>query len=439
MKNLITVIVFLAGILIPNLGYGQGSCPNLNFTYANFTNWECYAGSCASGIVINPSPPMGGRHTIMDFAVIYPANQHMDGKCIVIPKVPSGFNYSLQLGNDVNGAQMEAIEYTMTVDSTNSLLILHFAWVMENPQGHSQSEKSQFTMTLKDSLGRTLSIPCAFTNFIAGAEGMTGLVCDVNSPDGLQARTWTTVGYSLELLIGQTIKIYFETRDCTLSGHFGYAYLVGECRPMKIDLQFCEGQTAARMRAPEGFVWYKWTRSTQPTFAYQGSERSYMTYVCPDPQNDETFTCEVRSELGCTSTLRTVIARTDIDADFLFGVKDANGHVPFEDHNYQSWYDTCNRTATFVDFSTVKNSTKESLEWEILNPKREVIAVSGDSLFTYTFADPDEPTKYLIRLRVNTENGCTDTSAPLTERYITIYPSPKVKIDGPDQMCAGNQ
>jgi gliding motility-associated-like protein len=85
----------------------------------------------------------------------------------------------------------------------------------------------------------------------------------------------------------------------------------------------------------------------------------------------------------------------------------------------------------------VKNSTKESLEWEVLNPKGEVTAVSGDSLFTHTFPDPDVPTKYLIRLRVNTENGCTDTSSPLQERYITIYPSPKVEIEGPDQMCAG--
>ncbi|MDR1879271.1 MAG: gliding motility-associated C-terminal domain-containing protein [Bacteroidales bacterium] len=429
MKTSVKLIIYFSGIFIPSIAYGQLTCPNLNFTYANFTNWECYAGSCSNGSNINPSPPMGGRHTIMDAAALTLANQLMDERCIVIPKVPTGFAYSIRLGNDNTGSEMEAIEYTMSVDSTNSLLILHFAWIMEDPS-HAPYEQPQFTMTLKDSLGRVLDIPCGSVNFIAGA-GLTGLVCDGT----VQARTWTTVGFSLETLIGQTIKIYYETRDCTLSGHFGYAYLVGECRPMKIDLQFCEGQTAARLRAPEGFVWYKWTRSSQPGWVYEGSGRAYQTYVCPDPQDEEIFTCEVRSELGCTSTLRTVIARTDIDADFMFGVMDEKGEVNFPDHDYKSWYDTCNRTVTFVDLSTVINSTKASILWEIAGTN----AVSSDSLFTYTFPDPDVPTQYLVRLTVTAENNCIDTSAALEDMHITIYPSPKIKIEGVEQMCAGDQ
>jgi len=53
--------------------------------------------------------------------------------------------------------------------------------------------------------------------------------------------------------------------------------------------------------------------------------------------------------------------------------------------------------------------------------------VSHDSLFTYTFPDVNVPTTYLVRLTVEAENGCTDTSSP-SGHYITIYPSAKAKI-----------
>jgi hypothetical protein len=395
---------------------------------ANFTNWQAYAGSCAGRIdTISPSPAIPGRHTIMNAQQLMITGQMQDEQCPSIPKVPTGFNYSAKLGNASTGAEVDALEYTMTIDSTNSLLIIHFAWLMEDP-AHDPLDQPYFDITIKDTLDRII------TNFSCGGgavfitHGLDDLVCQTSS---FLARNWTAFGLSLLSLMGETVKIYFETRDCTQGGHFGYAYIVAECRPLMIDLVYCQGQNTARLHAPDGFVYYKWTRSSQPSWTVAGQGKQFQNFSVYNLVEGEEFTCEVTSELGCSDTLRAVVARTIINTDFAFGVME-NGNVDIVGHNNVSWYDTCNRTVTFVDLSTVTNSEKESIQWEIdgLN------VLSFDSLFTYTFpeSEKNEPVEYRIRLTVIAENGCIDTSS----QHITVYPSPQIKIDGNNRLCEGD-
>ena len=441
MKKLVLLTsLILSGCLFLLTLSTSAQCPNLNFSMGNFNNWQGYMGSCGSGVNINPSAITPGRHTIMDGAQLLRANQLYDERCLKIKKVPDGFAYAAKIGNESTGAEMEAIEYTLRVDSNSSLLLLHFAWVMEDPS-HSYEEQPRFTLTIKDSVGNPISnnvLPCAFYDFVAGA-GATGLACD----GAVQARDWTTVGYSLEPMIGRTIKIYFETRDCTLSGHYGYAYVVAECRSMTIDLQYCEGQTAARFRAPDGFQKYTWTRSIgKPSLITSGSGRNYQNITLTDAYDEEIITCEAESALSpeCSATLKTVVRKTFINATFGYGVMEY-GEVDFRSHNNQNWYDTCNRTATFVDRSKVVNSKQSSRSWMVhgLN-----MGFPNDSMVTITFPDPGLATpakdsvRYLVRLTVGAENGCVDTSQNTASHYITIYASPRVEIEGVIEMCQGS-
>ena len=420
-------IGLVAGIALFVPAKMAAQCPNLNFGSGTLDNWQCYAGSCAGGNYYStPVAPIPGKHTIMDAAELISKGQFFDENCNKIPKVPDGYNYSCRIGDDSRNAETNGIEYEMTVDSNNSLLILSFAFVMENP-GHSLPDQPHFTMKIMDSAGRVLNVPCGNVNFSA-QDSMTGLACETSS---LVARNWTTVGFNLESVIGQKIKLFFETWDCTLGDHFGYAYVVAECRPMKINLQFCDGQTVARFIAPEGFESYTWTRTMQPNWVQHTRQINIV-----DPWDGEEFMCIVKSELGCESTLRARIARTSIDANFYHGVKDANGYVPLPEHHWESWYDTCSRTATFVDRVNVHNSTKGGIEWAIQQLPN---VRCYDSLFTYTFPDPptDTPVTYNVRLTAYTENGCVDTSRSVW-KHITIYPSPKVKIAGPNYLCMGD-
>ena len=414
--------------------YSQGgNCLNLNFGSGTFANWQCHSGSLTGGVILNESLPIPGRHTIMDRQNLILNNQMQDEYCPLISKVPNGFNYSARIGNDSAGAEIDAIEYTINVDSTNSLLIIHFAWVMGYDSNYSPAEQPMFSMVIRDTNGIPISgLPCGYVDFIAGQD-QPNLACESAN---LIARNWTTVGYSLEPLIGKTVKIYFETRDCTLGNHFAYAYVAAECRTMSIDLQYCNGMTASNMRAPSGFTHYKWTRSSQLGWIRQTQGASLNQNInVPDPHDGEIFTCELTSELGpqCTSTVKVKIVRTIIDAVFQYGVKDASGNVHF--NNWENCYDTCSRTATFVDFSTVQNSKKQSIRWRAAGLND---FLSEDSMYTYTFPDPDVPTTYLIRLEVTTENGCYDSSMAKQEHYITIYPSSRIEIVGDTQMCVGD-
>jgi PKD repeat protein len=405
-KSLLFTGLFLSSLFSGIINI-HAQCPNLNFSMGNFANWQGYLGSCDSGnISINPTAITPGRHTIMDGAHL-PINFY-DERCPKIKKVPDGFAYSAKIGNEAVGAEMEAIEYTMTVDSTNSLLLIHFAYVMQYDSNHSLAEQSGFSMIIKDTAGNLIvNLPCGEINFAASPD-LKDLACN----NSIIARDWTSVGYSLESLIGQTIKIYFETRDCINRCHFGYAYVVAECRPMTIELHYCEGQTAARLRAPDGFAWYKWTRSSMPDWSFEGAGRNYQQSSITNPSDGEIFTCEVTSAIdsSCTAILNTTFMVTSIDVDFAIGTIE-NGQVDI------TRYDTCDRTATFVDLSTITHSKKSSVRWTIdgLN------VISRDSLFTYTFPKPidNNPVTYVVRLRVTAENGCSDTSS----RHITIYPS----------------
>jgi len=394
------------------------SCPNLNFSMGNFTGWQGYG-------------DMDG-FAIMNAQQLIQNNDMYDEYCPVIPKVPNGFMYSAKIGNNSAGVKTSALEYTLRVDSSNSLLILHFAYVMQKSD-HPLGQQPQFTMQIRDSLGKAfVGVPC--NNIIFNAQsGMSGLACDM--PNGFAAKNWTTVGFSLEALMGRTINIYFETKNCALGDHFGYAYIVAECKPMKIELEFCVGQTDARMKAPDGFVWYKWTGSLQPHWSFEGTEAQAKQIVVTNPMEGEVFTCELWSEFGaqCSESSKIEIKRTTIDADFRYGYI-SSWEWPF---NSQNWYDTCARTAIFIDFATVTNSKKAGILWEIFDNKGGVTATSTDSLFTYTFPDPDStPVTYRVRLTCFAENGCVDTSQNRPDQHITIYSSSKIKIDGTvDQLC----
>ncbi|MCL2132152.1 MAG: PKD domain-containing protein [Lentimicrobiaceae bacterium] len=420
--NLLLGVVLGGLLMLPTVVWSQ-ACPNLNFSYGTLAYWQCYTGM-SSPYSVAATGAVPGRHTIMDADALQKTGQLYDEICNLLPKVPDGFSYSCKIGNGSVGAEAEGIEYEMRVDSMNSLLMLYFAFVLQRA-GHGENDQPKFSMTIKDSLGRPMStLPCGVVNFRPEFIPFP-LLCNSSA----DAMAWVNTGFSLESLIGQKIYIYFETWDCPPTAHYGYAYVVGECRPMRIDLAYCDGQDVARMKAPDGFESYEWTRSSVPSW------RSYSKQInIEKPMDNEVFTVNISNALGCTSQLKTVIQKTSVNTSFMYGVKDADGNVDFAGHGWLNWHDTCTRTATFVDFSSVRNSKKDRITWTI----EGLNATSTDSMWTYTFPDPPGtlPVTYQVKLTVIAENGCADTSSGIDKR-ITIYPSPIVRIAGPNQLCEG--
>jgi hypothetical protein len=423
------IIIFNLLIIISFAVYSQ--CPNLNFSNGDFSNWQCYAGSWTdSSVTINLSNPVAGRHSILNGAELLRTGKLYDEHCPKITKVPDGFAYSARIGNDQSGAEIDAIEYTLTVDSNNAIVIIHFAYVIQD-SNHSENDRPRFTISVRDSAGNLLDIPC---NSIMpySATGMD-LAC---SSGGIEAKDWTTFAFNLESVIGQTVYIYFETRDCTDGNHFGYAYVVAECYPMTLSSMYCHGQTVARFRAPGGFAKYIWTRSSKPGWMWSGMREEASTLALTDPIDNEIITCKIESTLHpeCSITLHTVVRKTSIKARFWHRASENDEwEWPLR---FKNWYDTCNRTATFIDVSSVTNGKQSSRLWKI----PELNVTSRDSLFTFTFPDPGLEGKnsatYSVRLTIETENGCiVDT---LAEDCITVFPSPRIEITGATQMCQGD-
>jgi hypothetical protein len=397
---------------------------NLDFSLGNFAGWQGYAGTTEYGTNINKSTIIPGRHTIMNRKILEDSSQLMDEHCTLIPKVPPGFAYSAKIGNDSTGAEMEAIEYTLKVDSSNSLFLWHFAWVMEDPS-HSQEEQPRFLMRIKDSIGNDITwyiLPCSYYSFVPYNNNIDGLTCT----GSLLAQGWKTAGISLEPLIGKTVKLYFETRDCALTGHFGYAYVIGEVRPMAINVTQCNYSSAISLTAPDGYSRYYWTRSSDPAWNYSGEGPQYQSILITDPVHGEEFTCITHSKLSpeCSSTLTTIIdlnnlGEANLDVNFGYGVME-NGNVDFAGNNNQNWYDTCLRTATFVDLSHTHNCKKDSIRWEI----DDLNTTSNNSMFTYTFPNSDQDSAtHTIRLIVWASNNCQETFVDTMEQSITVYKS----------------
>jgi len=128
--------------------------------------------------------------------------------------------------------------------------------VFENP-GHTPPEQPRFrarVINLTD--GDTIN--CVSFDFTASAN-LPGFKTSPLDPEVLY-KDWTPVSLNLRGYNGKTISIEFITSDCTIGGHFGYAYLDvnSQCNGSVIGSTICVGDTAVTLVAPYGYQNYTW-------------------------------------------------------------------------------------------------------------------------------------------------------------------------------------
>lgn len=267
------------------------TCVNADLELGNFTNWTATTGSCCP---INSTSPgiVPGRHTIMSGTGTDP---NTNGALSVV--APGGL-FSARLGNSNTGAQAEQLSYQINVDSGNALFIYRYAVVLEDPN-HGAQEQPRFEIRVYDVNGN--SVGCGTYNVYASA-GIPGFVTLVNQYGStVRYKNWTTVGIDLTPYIGQTVTIEFSTGDCSLGGHFGYAYVDCYCSPFRILTDFCVGATTTTFTAPQGFASYLWsTGATTQSMAIQNGTVGSQ------------YQCTMTSVTGCTITLTTVLTTTVI-------------------------------------------------------------------------------------------------------------------------------
>src|SRR5262245_34317501 len=99
--------------------------------------------------------------------------------------------------------------------------------------------------------------------------------------------------------MGSTITIKFSTGDCSLGGHYGYAYIDCMCYPFNVLSDFCAGTFTATLTAPLGFASYQWNTGA-----------TTQTINIVNPAIGDTFSVTMTSVTGCQVTLHSIIKQS---------------------------------------------------------------------------------------------------------------------------------
>ncbi len=171
---------------------------------------------------------------------------------------PNGSGHSIKLGNSATNAQAEGVSYTFTIPATADKfsLIYYYAVVFQDP-GHADFQQPRLQIEIKNITNNT-TIDCSSFSFIATG-ALPGFTL---SPFGSQVwfKDWSATSINLDGNAGKTIQLFFKTGDCTLGGHFGYAYVdvKTECSGTFLGATYCPDDTAINVVAPYGYQDYKW-------------------------------------------------------------------------------------------------------------------------------------------------------------------------------------
>ena len=283
MKSFITLLLSC----IVCIQSSSQNCPlNIDFEKGDFSSWDCSVGSTSqlngvNLIKLNPSAPVAGRHQIIASDSLNAKDPYGNFPMLC----PYGGKYSVKLGNDHTGAEAEGISYTFTVPAAvDTFTFTYFYAVVFQDPNHSPAEQPRFFVTAYDVLSGNL-INCASYNYIASG-GIPGFQVSKVASDVLY-KSWSPVSIQFAGLANRKVRLEFKTADCTIGGHFGYAYLdVGEgCSNILATAPYCKETNSILLNAPYGFQTYTWYNEGYDTVL--GNQQSLT--LSPPPATAGTF------------------------------------------------------------------------------------------------------------------------------------------------------
>jgi gliding motility-associated-like protein len=409
------LVIILSAYTASMLSGQNSNYRNISFELGNFTNWTGYTWRHSDARDVpssfNTKPTAGlvsRRQVIMSDTSAYDANTGY-----ALRKIPRGYKYCARLGDEIiSGDPMprcwqQSLRYTMKIDSSNALLILKFALVLQYAVTHDAVNEPRFKLTLYDSNGNVLP-DCSNYDVFSSNKYIKGFKTYISSGTTIPANTpvewrdWTTVGADLLAYVGQTITVEFMATDCTEHYHYGYAYFLAECHPMYITTKFCANDTVAVLTAPEGFESYKWKDNNG---VLVDTNRIITLNV---PKQQSAYSCTLTSATGCVVTLKTKVLKYIPKADFSSFMLDCNSN-----------------TVQFVNNSTKTNGSL-AYNWDFGDGNNAYIKNPS-----YSFRTSGMHTVSLML--TNPPSSCTDTLV----KEVESFSPPLVGISGDSTYCPG--
>lgn len=175
---------------------------------------------------------------------------------------PLSGQYSLKLGNDSGGAQIDIARYTFTIPANINTYRLNYRYavVLEDPN-HDNASQPFFRVRVYDAVtGDTIS--CANSTFVSDG-ALPGFKKSSHVVPGRQFdvyyKPWSSVGINLNNLAGRTLTAEFLAADCAPGAHMGYGYVDMICGQLSIvnkDTLHC--RITVPLHAPDDFQAYSW-------------------------------------------------------------------------------------------------------------------------------------------------------------------------------------
>ena len=301
-----TFLLALWLVFTTSYGWAQTCPPNIDFEKGDFSNWECFVGNTYSDngknyIKLDPSLPIPGRHDIITAATSQPLDFYGG-----FPKLcPYGGSYSVKLGNDNTGAEAEGLSYTFTVPSdVDTFTFTYFYAVVFEDPNHMPYEQPRFFVTAYDVVSGEI-INCASYDYVSNGSIPGFEVSKIRS--NVLFKKWSPASLQFAGMKGRIVRLEFKTGDCTLQGHFGYAYVdVGSaCSNILATAPYCIETNSLILNAPYGFAHYTWYNEDFSTIV--GNAQSIT--LSPPPATSGTFFVDVDPYpgYGCRDTLSAVV------------------------------------------------------------------------------------------------------------------------------------
>jgi gliding motility-associated-like protein len=178
-----------------------------------------------------------------------------------------------------------------------------YAVVFEEP-GHSLPEQPRFFVTAYDVETGNL-ISCASYDYVSSGS-IPGFKKSKFGANVLY-KEWTPASLQFAGLSGRTVRLEFKTADCTIGGHFGYAYVdvSSACSNILATAPFCIESNSLILNAPYGFQSYTWYNSAYT--AVVGTQQSVT--ITPPPVTSGVFYVDMipYPGYGCRDTLQAIV------------------------------------------------------------------------------------------------------------------------------------
>lgn len=339
---------------------GQPCPPNIDFEQGTLANWQCFIGENTVAIptVWTQVAPIPNRHTIVAAGS---GTDPWGGFPVVSP---TGGSYALKLGNDSAGAKTEKVVYNITVPAGNNSygLIYQYAVVLQDPS-HLPEEQPFFRLIAQDALTGQV-IACDSLMFVSNSN-LPGFR---RSPrdNSVLYKDWSKGTLLIRGQAGRQINLTFQTADCTVGGHFGYAYLDVTCGDIAIQSAPCQSAAGTMLTGPEDYKQYSWYNNV-----YQPIDTGRIIYVHNPPPNNQ-FNLILTPYVGCADTISVTLP----DAYFI-AIRDTVLHTP------------CAGMATGVIQALVRGGRgPHSYQWNTIPPSSSPLA-SNLAAGTYIFTASD--------------------------------------------------